>query len=266
MGRHQPQVVFLQPLKLAQSEQKGDRVGSARNPENDRPVRRRQTQPTPFGDQTASKTVHEASLATNCMNCTNSRSGIVCEGQELSLFGLIGRTLLDQHREARSADQLTAVVGDIDLPNAHRPARVDGRGFNGKNPFADRAHMIGIYFDADGRYFLEICTSDDADRCGGFGEVERDASVHYADVLMYLWRDGHCQHHAFGGCDLDLYAKELQQLIFGCLLDELCLVHQLFRNSLADASAAETRSGDVPPIAVLLASAASTLSAAKTSA
>ena len=146
----------------------------------------------------------------------------------LWLSCLVSDAFLDEHCQARCADQLAAFVGDLDLPNAHRPSRIDRFGLDGDDALAHGPQVIGVDLDADRRDFFKIGPGYNADRRGGFGQKERNAAVHDAGVLMHLRRHLHRHHHALGRGQLDLYAEELEQFVFGRLPDQFGFVHLVF--------------------------------------
>ncbi len=126
---------------------------------------------------------------------------------------LVSDAFLDQQRDPRCADELAAVVGDINFPDAHCASSVQRLGLDGDNAFADGTQMIGVDLDSDGRYLVEIRPGDDTDRCGRFSQINRNAAIHNAGVLMNLRRNRHRQNNALGLSYLDLNAEKLEQLI-----------------------------------------------------
>ena len=110
MRRYEADLQFAQPDQIIDSEEQANRIGSAGDSRDDRPARRRELETPPFGYELSNKTVHIESL------------DLQSRKYELmgSLFGPIRSPLLDEHRQTRCADQLTAIICNIDLPDAHR--------------------------------------------------------------------------------------------------------------------------------------------------
>ena len=77
-----------------------------------------------------------------------------------------------EDRASAGTNELSAVAGDVYIPNTESLPGIYRFGLDGDHALAYRTEVIGIDLDADGRHLFEVGTGNNADGCRGLTKVQ----------------------------------------------------------------------------------------------